>query len=489
MKQGPPPALRFLDEAIVEADRARLLRTRPAPRSGLEITFCSNDYLGLAQRMSPASPSGAGASRLVSGERTEHVDLEMASADLVRLPEALAFTSGYAANLGLLSALAGPEDLVVSDALNHASIVDGARLSRARVAIVPHLDLGAVERALAEHTGQRALAEHTGQRALAEHTGQRALAERKARRAFVVTESYFSMDADSLDLAAMRRLCDAHGAALLVDESHALGVLGPEGRGLCAEATASSRTRLSRRSGSRSGREARSWRAAPPLSPGSGTALAVRFVPSPGLSSGPRPARALAGAAEGFGRGSAPSSNHRRDAGRCAAATAASRRPRGARHSRPGLRARSSPGRWSAKPGAGRSGRRPTALREAEGIDVRAIRPSVRARRFGPIACRMTAAPQHVRGPTSSARSMRPSEGRSVAASMNAGRLPDRLGHGDGGIGKTHFSGGASLIRLSSGRTTGRGCPGAGSRSRPEWAGSATGLRTPPAWSALVVST
>ena len=88
-----------------------------------------------------------------------------------------------------------------------------------------------------EHTGQRALAEHTGQRALAEHTGQRALAERKARqRTFVVTESYFSMDADSPDLAAMRRLCDAHGAALLVDESHALGVLGPEGRGLCVGA-------------------------------------------------------------------------------------------------------------------------------------------------------------------------------------------------------------------------------------------------------------
>jgi 8-amino-7-oxononanoate synthase len=137
------------------------------------------------------------------------VDLEALSAALARLPAALAFTSGYAANLGLLSALAGPEDLVVSDALNHASIVDGARLSRARVAIVPHLDLGAVERALTERT---------------------------RRRAFVVTESYFSMDADSPDLGAMRRLCDAHDAALLVDESHALGVLGPEGRGLCVGA-------------------------------------------------------------------------------------------------------------------------------------------------------------------------------------------------------------------------------------------------------------
>ena len=152
---------------------------------------------------------GAGASRLVAGERREHVELEAASAELVRLPGALVFTSGYAANVGLVSALAGPEDLIVSDALNHASIVDGARLSRARVAVVPHLDIAAMERALSEP---------------------------HRRRAFVVTESYFSMDADSPDLAAMRRLCDARGAALLVDESHALGVLGPGGRGLCAAA-------------------------------------------------------------------------------------------------------------------------------------------------------------------------------------------------------------------------------------------------------------
>jgi 8-amino-7-oxononanoate synthase len=209
VKQGPPPGLRFLDEAIAEAERASLLRIRPPAKTGLEVTFCSNDYLGLAQRPSSSRLSGAGASRLVAGERREHVELEAASAELVRLPSALVFTSGYAANVGLVSALAGPEDLIVSDALNHASIVDGARLSRARVAVVPHLDLAAIERALSQP---------------------------RRRRAFVVTESYFSMDADSPDLAAMRRLCDVHGAALLVDESHALGVLGPEGRGLCVAA-------------------------------------------------------------------------------------------------------------------------------------------------------------------------------------------------------------------------------------------------------------
>lgn len=209
MKHGTPPALGFLDGAIADADRAALLRTRPPPATGLEVTFCSNDYLGLAHRAPPSRPSGAGASRLVAGERTDHVELEREVAQLVGLPAALVFTSGYAANLGLLSALAGAEDLIVSDALNHASIVDGARLSRAKVAIVPHLDLAAVERALSATP---------------------------RRRAFVVTESYFSMDADAPDLQGLRRVCDAHGAALLVDEAHALGVLGPSGAGLCAAA-------------------------------------------------------------------------------------------------------------------------------------------------------------------------------------------------------------------------------------------------------------
>jgi len=107
----------------------------------------------------------------------------------------------------LLSAIAGPDDLFVSDELNHASIIDGCRLSRARVAVVPHRDADAVERALATAGPQEA--------------------------AWVVTESYFSMDGDSPDLERLRRVCDAHDAALYVDEAHALGVFGPEGGGLC----------------------------------------------------------------------------------------------------------------------------------------------------------------------------------------------------------------------------------------------------------------
>lgn len=206
MKHTTPPGLAFLDDALGETRAHGLLRERR--RGGTPgKSFCSNDYLDLARQLPPPECVGAGASRLVDGNRPIHSLLEEAAASLVGQPSALVFTSGYAANVGLLSALAGPEDLIVSDALNHASLIDGARLSRARVHVVPHLDVGAVKVAL--RTGER------------------------ARRAFVVTESYFSMDADSPDLPALRRVCDEYGAALVVDEAHALGVLGPDGRGLC----------------------------------------------------------------------------------------------------------------------------------------------------------------------------------------------------------------------------------------------------------------
>jgi 8-amino-7-oxononanoate synthase len=203
-----PPGLRFLEAAIDQARRHDLWRDRPPPSTDRR-SFCSNDYLNLATQPAPRVDTGAGASRLVSGEHTEHVALERRVADLVHQPEALVFTSGYAANVGLLSALAGPGDVIVSDALNHASIIDGARLSRADVVVFPHLDTGAVAAALAAP---------------------------RAGRAFVVTESYFSMDADQPDLAALRGICDQAGAALLVDEAHAIGVLGPDGSGLCAGA-------------------------------------------------------------------------------------------------------------------------------------------------------------------------------------------------------------------------------------------------------------
>jgi 8-amino-7-oxononanoate synthase len=182
---------------------------RPAARPAAHLSFCSNDYLGLASRTAPPASSGAGASRLIAGERDEHRRLERAFASWLGVEDVLAFSSGYAANVGTVSALAVPGDLIVSDALNHASLIDGARLSRARVAVVPHGEVAAIATALAE---------------------------RAEARAWVVVESYYSMDADGPDLAALRSVCDAHGAALYVDEAHALGVLGPAGRGRCAEA-------------------------------------------------------------------------------------------------------------------------------------------------------------------------------------------------------------------------------------------------------------
>ncbi len=201
--------LAHLAEQLDQLEREGLRRHAREPIASAALSFCSNDYLGLAARPAPSVASGSGASRLIAGEHDQHRRLERAFAAWLGADDALAFASGYAANVGAMSALAGPRDLIVSDALNHASLIDGARLSRARVAVVPHGDRDAVERAVAD---------------------------RSEARAWVVVESYYSMDADGPDLADLRAICDRHGAALYVDEAHALGVLGPGGRGRCAEA-------------------------------------------------------------------------------------------------------------------------------------------------------------------------------------------------------------------------------------------------------------
>lgn len=182
-----------------------------------EVDARSNDYLGLAIRSVSRETmgagvlrAGAGASRLISGTTAEHLELERALADWLRVETTLVFSSGYAANVGVVSALAGPGDVVFSDALNHASLIDGCRLGRGRVVVTPHLDLRELERGLAQ--------------------------TQEATARWVVTESYFGMDGDVPELRELRELCDAHEAGLVVDEAHALGVFGPEGRGLCAGA-------------------------------------------------------------------------------------------------------------------------------------------------------------------------------------------------------------------------------------------------------------
>lgn len=215
----------LIDEALDQLRRGSLLRepddgiarakvVRAAARLGLPVLDASsNDYLGFAagivSRETIGKP-GAGASRLIHGSTEEHVALETQLAEWVDSEAALLFSSTYAANVGLISALGVADSVILSDSANHASLIDGARLSKAKVEVVPHLDLTSLAAALKAH--------------------------REARACWVVTESYFSMDGDGPDLASMRALCDSHDACLIVDEAHALGVFGPQGSGRCSAA-------------------------------------------------------------------------------------------------------------------------------------------------------------------------------------------------------------------------------------------------------------
>lgn len=187
-------------------------------RAGVDLAnFSSNDYLGLAAEPFMASAAieairrygtGAGASRLISGGLSPHWDLEAALAAWQRTEAALVFSSGYAAAVGTISALVGTGDVVILDKLCHACIIDGSRLSGAVVRVFPHNDLGRLERLL-----QWAARTHRGKRVL------------------VATESVFSMDGDVAPLEEIVALKERYGAWLLVDEAHAVGVLGERGAG------------------------------------------------------------------------------------------------------------------------------------------------------------------------------------------------------------------------------------------------------------------
>jgi 8-amino-7-oxononanoate synthase len=184
------------------------------------IDLCSNDYLGLAadprlkratvEAVARARTVGSTGSRLLSGNAREWEQLEFEFASFAGTEAALYFGSGYAANTGLLGAILRPGDIVFSDALNHASLVDGMRLSRAVKVIYPHGDLDFLERALREHSG---------------YPGAK----------LIVTESVFSMEGDVAPLESLGRLAREYGAVLIVDEAHATGVMGPLGRGVAAE--------------------------------------------------------------------------------------------------------------------------------------------------------------------------------------------------------------------------------------------------------------
>jgi 8-amino-7-oxononanoate synthase len=178
------------------------------------LLLCSNNYLGLAahpalraaaQAAAAEYGVGAAASRLISGSMRLHHILEARLAAFKGTEAALLFTSGYHANIGAITALVGKGDAVFSDELNHASIVDGCRLSQASVAIFPHTDTAALERLLAAST---------------------------ARRRLVVTDSIFSMDGDRAPLRAICDVAERYGAMVMVDEAHATGVVGPHGGGV-----------------------------------------------------------------------------------------------------------------------------------------------------------------------------------------------------------------------------------------------------------------
>jgi 8-amino-7-oxononanoate synthase len=180
------------------------------------LAFCSNDYLGLASdpRIVAAAKEGAerygvgaGASHLILGHAAAHHELESALAAFTGLPQALLFSTGYMANMGVVSALVGRGDAVFADRLNHASLNDAALLSRAAFRRFPHNDLAALERLLLSTP---------------------------ARRRLVIVDAVFSMDGDIAPVPDLLELCVRHDAYLLIDDAHGFGVLGAQGRGTMA---------------------------------------------------------------------------------------------------------------------------------------------------------------------------------------------------------------------------------------------------------------
>ncbi|MFI6685039.1 8-amino-7-oxononanoate synthase [Streptomyces sp. NPDC050485] len=203
----------WIDVESERRERAGLVRTlRPRAADQDLLDLASNDYLGLTRHPAVTAGAaeaahrwGAGAtgSRLVTGTTALHAELERELAEFCGFEAALVFSSGYAANLAALTALGPHGSLIVSDAGNHASIVDGCRLARAGTEVVPHADPAAVRKALDAHGGP----------------------------GLVVSDSVFSVDGDAAPLAQLAEACREFGAALVVDDAHGLGVLGAGGRG------------------------------------------------------------------------------------------------------------------------------------------------------------------------------------------------------------------------------------------------------------------
>ncbi|GGS85943.1 8-amino-7-oxononanoate synthase [Streptomyces violaceus] len=206
-------AFGWIDEQARVRRRAGLVRTlRPRPAASPLLDLASNDYLGLARhpevtegaaRAARVWGGGSTGSRLVTGSTELHAELERELAEFCGVEAALVFSSGYAANLAAVTALAPHGSLIVSDAGNHASLIDGCRLARGATQVVAHAEPDAVRKALSTHEGT----------------------------AITVSDTVFSVDGDAAPLAALAAACREHGAGLVVDDAHGLGVLGDGGRG------------------------------------------------------------------------------------------------------------------------------------------------------------------------------------------------------------------------------------------------------------------
>lgn len=214
-EQSPLAWLSDVERKRRAAGLRRTLRVRPAVAT--ELDLASNDYLGLSQHPDVIAGgvdalhtwgAGSGGSRLVTGNTELHEDFEAALAEFMGAESALVFSSGYTANIGAVVALSGPGSLLVSDAYSHASLVDACRLSRARVVVTPHNDVASIETALISRSEERAV---------------------------VITDSVFSTDGAMAPLRELHEVCRRHGALLIVDEAHGLGVRGDGGRGLVHE--------------------------------------------------------------------------------------------------------------------------------------------------------------------------------------------------------------------------------------------------------------
>jgi len=216
--------LQYLDEALAQLERdglhrsLRQLQGEQLPRARFDgrdvINLSSNNYLGLTThpKMREAALEavralgvGTGSVRTIAGTMDLHMELERRIAAFKKTEASVVFQSGFAANAGTVSALLGKGDLILSDELNHASIIDGARLSRADIKVFPHRDVAALEKLLHE--------------------------TRDVKRRLVITDGVFSMDGDIAPLPQIAALARAHGAIMMIDDAHSSGVLGRAGRG------------------------------------------------------------------------------------------------------------------------------------------------------------------------------------------------------------------------------------------------------------------